>query len=84
MDFSLIKQNFAIYLEAQNDPSSSTKKYDTSSADFNIFKYANEFKTYLTQEYRTDESIQSMSVNDILDMEIEGGNLVNPDKVNDY
>ncbi len=85
MDFSIIKNGFAAYLETKNDKSQNTqKKYDTEAADFNIFRYSTEFKEYMSKEYSSDESIKSMSVNDILNMEIEGGKLVDPKKVEEY
>lgn len=74
-----IIQHFNSYLEGLNELS--TKEYNTSSnSEISIFLYSNEFKNYLADEVEVDPRIYSMSVNDILNMEIENGKLVDPNK----
>ncbi len=78
MDINKIKIDFNLYLE--NLSKYTNKEYEQINSDYSIFKYAKEFKEYISNEVQTDASIFSMSVNDILDMEIENGKLVDPDK----
>ena len=78
MDINTLKLGFNAYLQELNEMSN--KNYQEIDSDYSIFKYSDEFKTYVSDEVQTDASIFSMSVNDILDMEIVNGKLVDPEK----
>lgn len=72
-NISLLK-GFTSYLEELNEVSG--KNYNTSSDSVSIFMYANEFKNYIADELDVDASIFSKSINDILNMDIVNGKLV--------
>ena len=77
MNLSALKAGFASYLEDLNQISN--RNYKNTFDDVSIFKYSSEFKDFIAQEYNTDNSIFSMSINDILDMDVVNGKLVDPD-----
>jgi hypothetical protein len=74
MNFTALIQGFCSYLEDLNQISD--KDYNIQNAKASIFMYSNEFKSYLANELKTDVKIESMSVNDILKMDIVNGKLV--------
>ena len=80
-NISSLITGFKLYLEDLSEISN--KPYAASDSDVSIFMYANEFKNYLSDELDIDPKILSMSINDILDMDIENGKLVDPDDEED-
>ncbi len=76
-----ILRGFKVYLEDLNE--TSNKDYNTSSSEVSLFMYSNEFKNYLADELNLDSSIFSKSVDEILEMEIENGKLVDPEEETD-
>ena len=78
MNFETIKLGFFNYLQELNE--SSEKEYVVNNSDVSIFMYASEFKSYVQEELNVTENILSMSINDILEMEIENGKLVSPEE----
>ena len=74
MNFETLKIGFKLYLEGLEDISN--KEYITDNSEISIFMYSNEFKNYLSDELNCDASIFSKSINDILEMEIVNGQLV--------
>ena len=73
MNINAIKAGFAQYLEELNEISN--KNYKDVYSDVSIFQYSTEFKRYVAEEMDADSSIFSMSINDILDMEVKNGKL---------
>ncbi len=78
MDINQLKFGFASYL--QTIKGDDEINYDPTS-EISIFQYAKEFKDYIQSKYSIDGNIVSMSISDILDLEIVNGKLVDPDKL---
>ena len=79
MDINQLKFGFASYLRTLKGDEEI--KYDPTS-DISIFQYAKEFKQYIKNRYSSDEiNLTSMSIGDILDLEVVNGKLVDPDKL---
>ncbi len=79
MNLNTLKMGFANYLQELNEVSN--KEYNTSaSSDVSIFMYANEFKNYISDELNVDSSILSKGINEILNMEVVNGKLVDPNE----
>lgn len=78
MNLESIKLGFCSYLEKLNE--TSYKHYYSSDAELSIFLYANEFKEYISDELDIDPEILSMDINEILNMSIVDGKLVEPDE----
>ncbi len=78
MGLEIFKNGFINYLQEISEISN--KKYNTNNADVSIFMYANEFKNYLSDEINVDPKILSMSITDILKMEVKNGKLVDPNE----
>ncbi len=74
MNFETLKIGFKLYLEGLEGISN--KEYITDNSEISIFMYSDEFKNYLSDELNCDASIFSKSINDILEMEIVNGQLV--------
>ena len=79
MNINSLIQGFGAYLEELNKTQNG--KYNTKGTNVSIFMYANEFKNYLSQNVKTDVPISSMSINDILNMEIVNGKLTEEDEL---
>ena len=78
MNINTLKLGFANYLE--NISEISNKTYENLDSDISIFMYSTEFKNYISDELDVDPKILSMSINDILKMDIVNGKLVDPDE----
>ena len=78
MDINTLKLGFANYLE--NISEISNKTYENLDSDISIFMYSTEFKNYISDELDVDPKILSMSINDILKMDIVNGKLVDPEE----
>ena len=78
MDINALKLGFANYLE--NISEVSNKTYENLDSDISIFMYSTEFKNYISDELDVDPKILSMSINDILKMDIVNGKLVDPEE----
>ena len=79
MDINQLKSRFAFYLRTIKGDEEI--KYDPTS-DISIFQYAKEFKQYIKSKYSSEEiNLTSMSIGDILDLEVVNGKLVDPDKL---
>ncbi len=79
MNLNALKMGFANYLQELSE--TSNKEYNTSaSSDVSIFMYANEFKNYISDELNVDSSILSKGINEILNMEVVNGKLVDPNE----
>ena len=78
MNIESLKLGFINYLQELNE--SSEKEYAVNNSDVSIFMYASEFKSYIQEEINVSSDIFSMSINDILEMEIENGKLVSPEE----
>ena len=77
-NINALKLGFINYLKEISE--TTNKEYITTNSDVSIFMYANEFKNYISDELDIDPKILSMSINDILNMDIENGKLVDPDE----
>lgn len=80
-NFSSLINGFKVYLEDLKG--SSDKDYTITDSDISIFKYEDEFKDYLSDELDIDPEVLSMNLDDILNMEIENGKLINPEYIID-
>ncbi len=78
MNISSLKLGFLSYLEEKSE--TSTTEYNTENADISIFMYSSEFKDYLSDELNLDAKSCQMSIDDILNMEIKNGQLVDPEE----
>ncbi|MCD7879825.1 MAG: CHAP domain-containing protein, partial [Candidatus Gastranaerophilales bacterium] len=78
LNIDSLASGFSAYLENLN--SISTKDYSTTNSTYDIFKYPDEFKQYLKNETNNSGEILYMSVDEILNLEIENGKLVVPDE----
>ena len=79
MDINKLKFGFASYLRTLKGDEEI--KYDPTS-DISIFQYAKEFKLYIKSKYSSDElNVSTMSIGDILDLELVNGKLTDPDKL---
>ena len=82
MDLGSIKNSFAMYLLDLKDKTNSSKYNNVKMENANIFQFSSEFKDFISEEYNTTNSIQSMSISEILDMELdESGRLVTPEEL---
>ena len=82
MDLASIKTGFAIYLETLKESSNNKKYENVTNSEYNIFQFSTEFKDYVDKNYDSQNSIQSMSINDILNMELDDtGKLVTPEQL---
>ena len=81
MRLEFLKAGFQSYLEELSQISN--KEYALTDSDVSIFMYANEFKNYISDEIDVDPKVLSMSINDILNMEIVNGKLVDPNEEED-
>ncbi len=81
-DINTILQGFAKYLEKENSEKYGKYYIDASNSTISIFAHLTEFKKYISQELNIFSQIQSMSINEILSMEVEDGKLVVDDKEN--
>lgn len=83
MDFQTIKNKFLIYLR-ETAEASDISVQNLDSSDESIFSHQSEFKDFLKKEYKiNDLSLTSMSVADIMKMDIVDGKIVNPLEEND-
>lgn len=74
-DFNMLKIGFAAWLESKGTENN-TKTSSNITSDVSIFANADAFKEYLDEKLNVDFNITSMSIGDILDMEIVNGKLV--------
>ena len=74
MNINALIQGFASYLEELNKISN--KNYNTSAKNASVFMYSTEFKNYLQQEFGADKSISSLSISDIMNLDVVNGKLV--------
>lgn len=74
-DFNMLKIGFAAWLESKSTEETKETSENTSS-DISLFANADAFKEYLSEELNIDFNTTSMSVNDILEMDIVNGKLV--------
>ena len=91
MNFESLKMGFLSYLEEKinsNIVSTDTENQAVQTqkqipdSEISIFLYSDEFKDYLVQEIGADSSIFSKSINEIMDMEIVNGKLVDTEETN--
>ncbi|MBQ8886446.1 MAG: CHAP domain-containing protein [Candidatus Gastranaerophilales bacterium] len=80
MGLEALKQGFLNYLKELNEKSASSTEYAVNDAEVSVFLYSNEFKDYVKEELSVSSELASMSVNDILNMEVKNGKLVNPNE----
>ena len=78
MGIEALKLGFINYLKELSEKTS--KEYSVENSDVSIFEYSSEFKSYISDELSVSSEFSSMSVNDILDMEVSNGKLVNPNE----
>lgn len=79
MNLNQVKNDFIAYIKTEIEPKVD-KEYIDIDSDYSIFKYSGEFKEFLQHNLKADASIFSMSINEILDMDIENGKLVDPEE----
>ncbi len=75
MNFESIKAGFLSYLSEKQGGTDETENL-TYSSSVSIFMYSSEFKDYLVEEAGADSSIFSKSINEIMQMDIVNGKLV--------
>lgn len=83
MNIESLKAGFLSYLQ-ELEKNNGTSQEDTSLNDYSdisIFTHAKEFKDYISDEYDVSPDIISMSVSDILKLEVVNGKLVDTDKL---
>lgn len=81
MDIESLKAGFISYLQ-ELEKKDNTDQEDMSLSDLSdisIFTYSKEFKEYISDEYNMSSDILSMSVSDILKLEIVNGKLIDPE-----
>ena len=78
MGIEALKLGFINYLKELSEKTS--KEYSVENSDVSVFAYSSEFKSYISDELSVSSEFSSMSVNDILDMEVSNGKLVNPNE----
>lgn len=74
-DFNMLKIGFAAWLKSKNKEEN-TQTSGLTSSDISLFVNAEAFKEYLSEELNINFNTTSMSINDILNMEIVNGKLV--------
>ena len=80
MDINLLKLGFASYLEAKNAENNTEEQYVVENSDASIFVYSDEFKDYLAETLNITEDVGSISIDEILNMEISNGQLIPQDE----
>ena len=80
MDINLLKLGFASYLEAKNAENNTDEQYVVENSDASIFVYSDEFKDYLAETLNITEDVSSISIDEILNMEISNGQLIPQDE----
>lgn len=84
MDFNRIKDGFKLYLAELNEKKGKSINEDLKlNNTASIFLHSNEFRNYLSSEYQIDTSIMSKSINDILNMDVVNGKLVDVEEMED-
>ena len=78
MGIEALKLGFINYLKELSEKTS--KEYSIENSDVSVFAYSSEFKSYIADELSVSSEFTSMSVNDILNMEVSNGKLVNPNE----
>ena len=82
MNFEQIKPGFVNFLENQRKSNPNLEKYeDIDYSNINIFEFAEEFKDYVDGKYNSTNSIKTMSINDVLSMEVQNGKLVTQEEL---
>ncbi len=82
MNFEQIKPGFVNFLENQRKSNPNLEKYeDIDYSNINIFEFADEFKDYVDGKYNSTNSIKTMSINDVLKMEVQNGKLVTQEEL---
>lgn len=77
IDFTKLHAGFKEYLLQNGDITQ--EEFSTEVGSVSIFTHMDEFKDFLKSEYDcSDVSIFSMSINDILKMDIQDGKLIDP------
>ena len=77
MNLESLKAGFLSYLtEKFEEQGKEVPEQALSTSSASIFMYGNEFKEYLVEECNADASIFSKSMNEIMDMDFENGELV--------
>ena len=77
MNLESLKSGFLSYLtEKLEEQGKQVPEQALRTSSASIFMYGNEFKEYLVQECNADASIFSKSMNEIMDMDFENGELV--------
>ncbi len=79
LNINELKLDFTDYLKSKGEISDEKNSSDTVS----IFMHADEFKEYLKTELKFDISVCYKSINEILNMQIVDGKLVDKDKLQD-
>ena len=75
MNINFLLQGFSSYLE--NLEKISNKRYNIGSNDTSIFMYSQEFQNYIQDELGANNTISSMKITDLLNMDVVNGKLVN-------
>ena len=79
MDYISFKLGFLNFLQSKYEDGNTYGDSDfINLSDISIFMHPEELKEYIQQEYSYDGSIASLDINDILNMEIVNGKLVDP------
>ena len=78
MGIEALKLGFINYLKELSEKTS--KEYKVENSDVSVFSYSSEFKSYIEDELSVSSDFSSMSVNDILDMDVVNGKLVDPNE----
>ena len=78
MGLEAIKLGFFNYLKELSEKTS--KEYKVENSDVSIFSYSSEFKSYIEDELSASSDFSSMSIDDILEMDVVNGKLVDPNE----
>ena len=78
MGLEALKLGFFNYLKELSEKT--TKEYKVENSDVSVFSYSSEFKSYIEDELSVSSDFSSMSINDILEMDIVNGKLVDPNE----
>ncbi len=82
MSLETVKSGFISYLTEKfgEDAGNNIAKLETLNSSASIFMYSEEFKEYLVEEYNADASIFSKSMNEIMQMDFENGEITDPNE----
>ncbi len=80
MSLESVKSGFISYLTEKlgEDAGNNIAELERLNSTASIFMYSEEFKEYLVEEYNADASIFSKSMNEIMQMDFDNGEITDP------